>query len=137
MRVVIDTNVLVSAILKDKDPGLVLLFIAGRPDIEWIVSPHILEEYREVLSREKFSLPEEIKTKWFNMLDILTTVIEVDLNVDFPRDAKDKKFLECAVASNANYFITGDKDFAQAQKLLNTTILSVAKFKEMICNKLE
>ncbi|MBI4843862.1 MAG: putative toxin-antitoxin system toxin component, PIN family [Nitrospirae bacterium] len=135
MKVLIDTNVLVSAILKDKDPELVFLFIAGRPDIEWIVSPDILKEYREVLSRDKFSLPEEIKTKWFNMLDILTTVIEVDLNIDFPRDIKDQKFIECAVIADANYFITGDKDFSQAQKLLNTTIISVTKFKEMVCDK--
>jgi len=43
MKVVIDTNVLVSAILKDKDPEAVILFIAGSPDIEWLVSPYDLK----------------------------------------------------------------------------------------------
>ena len=38
MRVLIDTNVLVSAILKDRDPEKVVLFVASRDDREWIVS---------------------------------------------------------------------------------------------------
>jgi len=97
----------------------------------------ILKEYKKVLGRDKFGLPEEIKTRWFDMLDALTTVIENDLKTDFPRDKKDAKFLDCAIAANANYFITGDRDFNQAQKLLDTTIISVSKFKEMICDKLE
>jgi predicted nucleic acid-binding protein len=45
MKVVIDTNVLVSAALKDKDPEAVILFIVARSDFEWVVSPEILAEY--------------------------------------------------------------------------------------------
>ncbi len=135
MKVVIDTNVLVSAILKDKDPEAVILFIAGASDVEWLVSPLILKEYKEVLGRDKFGIPEEIKTRWFDMLNALTTVIETDPKIHFPRDMKDAKFLDCAIAVNANYFITGDRDFSQAQKLLNTTIISVSKFKELFCDK--
>ncbi len=44
MRVVIDTNVLVSAVLKDRDPEEVILYVASQPDIEWLVSPEILKE---------------------------------------------------------------------------------------------
>ncbi len=57
MKVVIDTNVLVSAALKDRDPEDVILYVATQPDIEWVVSPRILQEYKEVLLRRKFSLP--------------------------------------------------------------------------------
>ena len=39
MKVLIDTNVLVSAALRDKDPEAVILFIAARPDWQWIVWP--------------------------------------------------------------------------------------------------
>lgn len=39
MRVVIDTNVVVSAILRDRLPEKVLLFVVARPDFEWIASP--------------------------------------------------------------------------------------------------
>ncbi len=40
MRIVIDTNVLVSAAIKDKDPEAVILCVVSRPDIEWIASPN-------------------------------------------------------------------------------------------------
>ena len=46
MRIVIDTNILVSAILKDRDPEAVILFVAECDDMEWIVSSEILTEYR-------------------------------------------------------------------------------------------
>lgn len=136
MKVLVDTNVLVSAILKDKDPETVILFIAERPDIEWIVSPQILEEYKEVLSRNKFGLPEYIRNAWFTVLDSLTSVIDSDIPTEFPRDQKDAKFLACAITSNADYFITGDKDFDQAEKFINTTIISVSQFKRLIIDTL-
>lgn len=45
MKIVIDTNVLVSAILKDRDPEDIILYIAAQPDFEWTVSSEILTEY--------------------------------------------------------------------------------------------
>lgn len=63
MKVVIDTNVLVSAVLKDKTPQDVILFITETPDFEWIASPAILSGYKEVLSRQKFNLPQPILQK--------------------------------------------------------------------------
>jgi len=135
MRVVVDTNVLISAILKDKDPEAVLLYVIESPDIEWIASQFILSEYKEVLRRKKFGLSEELVGKWAAMIDLLTTVIEIDASIDFPRDRKDAKFLECAIAGNAQFFITGDRDFIHAQKLMDTTIISVSKFKEKVVDK--
>ncbi len=132
MKVLIDTNVLVSAALRDKDPEAVILFVAARPDWQWIVSADILAEYREVLSRPKFALPDEIRRRWFEMLETLTTRVEVETTIDFPRDQKDAKFLACALAANAELFVTGDRDFTQALKLVNTTILSVTLFKKLI-----
>lgn len=136
MIVVIDTNVLVSAVLKDKNPEKVVLFIVERPDIEWIVSSEILAEYKEVLGRRKFCIPEDIKQTWSYMFESLTASIEVDIEMNFPRDEKDAKFLKCAIAANANYFITGDYDFKEAKKLMNTTILSVSQFKKVVCDVL-
>ena len=132
MKVVIDTNIVVSAILKDKDPEEVIFFIASQPDIEWIVSPEILTEYKEVLKRDKFHLTDDILQSWFILIDSLTTVVVADIFVDFPRDRKDAKFLACALVSDADYFITGDRDFDQPQKILNTAILSVRQFKKLI-----
>ena len=132
MKILIDTNVLISAALKDKDPEAVILFVVEQPDFEWIVSTEILAEYKDVLSRPKLSLSDDVLHRWFALLDSLTTVVEVTASFEFPRDQKDAKFLACALAANAELFITGDRDFSQAQKLVNTTILSVALFKKLI-----
>jgi putative PIN family toxin of toxin-antitoxin system len=77
-------------------------------------------------------LPAEVRRRWFDLLDALTTRIEVEAAFDFPRDQKDAKFLACALVANAEFFITGDRDFTQATKLVNTIILSVALFKKLI-----
>lgn len=86
MRIVVDTNVLVSAALKDKDPEAVILWIATQSDCEWVVSPDILREYKEVLAREKFGLTQELQQKWFELIDQMTTIVEPDPLIDFPRD---------------------------------------------------
>ena len=132
MRAIIDTNVLVSAALKDRNPEAVILWIAAQADWEWVVSYEIMAEYKEVLSRDKFRLPPEVRQKWFEQLDSLTTMVEVDATVQFPRDQKDAMFLACALASRADYFVTGDRDFAEAKKLVSTTILSVSLFKKLL-----
>jgi putative PIN family toxin of toxin-antitoxin system len=134
MKVIIDTNVVVSAALRDRDPETIILFVAGHPDFQWIVSTSILEEYKEVLARKRFALPDELLQRWHQMFDALTTTIEVDVEVEFPRDSQDENFLECALASEAEYLITGDKDFAEAQKILSTTIISVSLFKKLVCD---
>jgi len=134
MKVVIDTNVLVSAALKDREPEIIILFAASQPDIEWIVSPAIMAEYREILARKKFGLPEELLQKWYEILESSTLSVDVGIEVEFPRDRKDAKFLACALASDAQYLITGDRDFTQAEKLINTTIISVSLFKKLVCD---
>lgn len=134
MKVVIDTNVLVSAALKDRDPEAVILCVVSGPDLDWVVSPEILAEYKEVLARPKFGLPKPIQSEWFEILDALTTVVQAEADFPFARDRKDSKFLACALVANAEFFITGDRDLAEAQKLVNTTIISVSLFKKLICD---
>ncbi len=134
IKILIDTNVLISAALKDKIPEQIILYVAEHPEFEWIVSKNILEEYKSVLSRPKFALPKNLLNQWFEMLEKLTTEIDIDIAIKFPRDQKDAKFIECSLVSNASFFITGDKDFSEAHKMLNTTIISVSLFKKIVCN---
>ena len=112
---------------------MVILFVAEHDDAEWIVSPEIMTEYRQVLSRPKFGLTHDTLNAWFSLLDRFTVIWPVDIAIDFPRDQKDAKFLSCAIVTGANYFITGDRDFSHAQKLLSTTIISVSQFKKHVC----
>ncbi|MBW4686220.1 MAG: putative toxin-antitoxin system toxin component, PIN family [Komarekiella atlantica HA4396-MV6] len=134
MKAVIDTNVLVSAVLKGRVPRVVIQFIFDNPDWQWIASEEIVVEYKEVLSRRKFKLTDELICEWFEIIDTFITLIDVHLEVDFPRDRKDAKFLACAMVAEADFLITGDSDFNQAETLVNTTIISVSLFNKLVCN---
>jgi uncharacterized protein len=137
VKVLIDTNVLVSAILRDKTPETVIIWIVSQEDWAWVVTPSIKAEYIDVLARKKFGLPPEILQKWYSLIDEITIQEEVDLSIDFQRDPKDVKFLACAIAMRADYLITGDKDFADAEKYLHTVVIPVLKFKQLIIDSNE
>ncbi|PSN14640.1 putative toxin-antitoxin system toxin component, PIN family [filamentous cyanobacterium CCT1] len=134
MKVVIDTNVLVSAVLRDRNPETVILFVLEQDDFAWIVSEEILAEYRNVLARPRLGIPDSIQRLWLRLINSLTSTFTVDLTFNFPRDQKDAKFLACALSASAEFLITGDRDFSDAQRLVSTTILSVSQFKRLICD---
>jgi putative PIN family toxin of toxin-antitoxin system len=132
MKVLIDTNVLISAALRDRTPEEIIQFVTSQANYTWIVSNDILVEYRSVLRRPRFALPDFILARWDAMLDAFTTPVDVSTSVDFPRDQGDAKFLACALTSEADFLITGDRDFEVARKLVTTTILSVSTFKRLV-----
>jgi uncharacterized protein len=134
MKVVIDTNVVVSAALKNKSPEAILRAVAAHPEWEWVVSEEILAEYRAVLARPKFSLPPTLLRQWITFLETVTVLVEVPAGLEYPPDPTDAKFLACALAAQADWLVTGDRDFTQARKLLTTTILSVSQFKTLVCD---
>jgi putative PIN family toxin of toxin-antitoxin system len=134
MRVVIDTNILVSAAIAGRKPASVITWVINQPDYEWVVSEEILAEYQEVLSRRKLKLTDVQKERWLNLIQGSTKLIEVSIEIDFPRDQKDAKFIACALSASADFLITGDRDFTEVQSLENTLIISVSMFAELIMN---
>lgn len=132
MRVVIDTNVLISAILKDRVPEEILLYVCSETNIQWIVTPEILAEYFEVLHRPKFSLPPDIIVSWERVIDANTISFESIAEAPKLSDPGDEKFLACAIAANADILISGDKVLKQVLKIGGTLILSPSQFKEYL-----
>jgi putative PIN family toxin of toxin-antitoxin system len=115
MRVVIDTNILVSAAITGRKPESIIVWIIAQPDYEWVISEEILAEYLEVLARRKLKLTDAQRSRWLSLIQTSTQLIDVSTKIDFPRDQKDAKFLECAIAANADFLITGDRDFTEVQ----------------------
>lgn len=132
MKVIFDTSVVISAVLKDRVPEEVILFVLGNPDFTWIASTEIVNEYMSVFKRGKFKLSEETVQKWQSIFERRVKVEEATLEVDFPRDQKDAIFLACALSVKADYLITGDKDFEEAHKAGVTTVIKVSEFKRLI-----
>jgi putative PIN family toxin of toxin-antitoxin system len=130
MRVVVDTNVLVSAALRDRDPEAVLLYIVGTPGIEWITTPSILDEYRSVLRRAKFGLSQTILEE-LERLIAGATIVLVSAPVEWRGDPGDAMFVSCAVGAGADFLITGDKGMLEAGKLGSTLVVTVLQFRKL------
>ena len=128
MRVVVDTNVVVSAILRDRNPEKAILHLVENPECEWVASEEILAEYREVMRRPRFGLAPEILARWDARFRSAIAVWPVTVPVNFPRDQKDAKFLACALASQADFLLTGDRDFKDAKDFQNVKTISVGRF---------
>ena len=129
MNVLIDTNVLLSAALRDKLPERVVLQVATGDDLRWLVTPEILAEYTEVLRRPKFGLEQETLERWAELLAMRTVDLGSPATApDFPRDPKDAPFLAAALAVHADFLSTGDKHLLQAKDIVATRIVTVAEF---------
>ena len=63
---------------------------------------------------------------------LVTTALKDRTTVSFPRNQRDAKFLACALAAQADSFITSDKDFTDAMELVSTKILEVSRFKKLL-----
>ena len=128
MNVLIDTNVLLSAALRDRAPERVVLFVATQEGWRWIVTPDILREYEEVLRRPKFGFSEELLHRWMELFTLRTVNIGCPTPVEFERDPKDAPFLAAALAANVDVLVTGDLDLLSLKGQLATRILTTADF---------
>jgi putative PIN family toxin of toxin-antitoxin system len=129
VRVVLDTNAVVSALLfSGVSSKLVLLWQNGL--ITPLLSRAILDEYLRVLSYPKFELSEMvIKELIQEELLPFTEVVRPKRRLRVVRrDPSDNKFLECAVAGKASVIISGDKDLLSLSRYRQVRIQSPAQF---------
>lgn len=77
MKILIDTNVLISAILKDGQPENAILWIIKHIEWEWLASPDIMLEYQEVLRRKKFKFPIPLIQHWSELLNNSISIIRL------------------------------------------------------------
>jgi putative PIN family toxin of toxin-antitoxin system len=108
MRVVLDTNVLISACLKPE--GLEAEMVARARDgrITACVTEEVWAEYREVLSREKFRAFRERAETMLASLEASVVRVDGGETVSAAADEDDNRFLECAAAAGAEYLVTGN-----------------------------
>ena len=130
MRVVLDTNVLISALLfTGVSSDLVPLWQKGA--VRFLLSREILEEYLRVLAYPKFKLSRQ-EIRGLIEGDLLPFVEIVNpgrrrLKVVIT-DPSDDKFLECAVAGKADVLISGDKALSGIGRYRRVQIQSPPQF---------
>jgi putative PIN family toxin of toxin-antitoxin system len=133
MRVVVDTNVLVSAVLSSTGlPALILDLIFSR-EVTLILSPAILAEYEEVLTRDEFyRLREEKVRQVLRRLQIAAEVVSTKPHPVSLPDPDDQPFLACAIEGRAHYLITGNKKHFPASLCKPISVVSPAEFLEKL-----
>ena len=131
-RVVLDTNVLISALLfKGHLSKIVLLWQKGR--VTPIISKETFEELRNVLDYPKFSLSqEEINSIIENEILPYFEIAEITENLKgVCRDPGDDKFISCALSASASYILSGDKDLSDLKRYKSVKIIKASDFLKM------
>jgi putative PIN family toxin of toxin-antitoxin system len=128
MKVVIDTNIFVSSFFGGKPKKIIDLWKTGK--LTLCLSNDILDEYVQVLQR--LGLENEIE------LEELLGLFAKEINILFTKktpnlrlikdDPGDDKFVECAVALQAGYIITGDRALKAFEEYKGIKILSAHDF---------
>ncbi len=128
MRVVLDTNVIISGLIfHGREREVLSLARTGR--YELYLSPFILEEVDGVLQR-KFAWSRELVDATTQMLAGWSTVVEPTLRVTrVQRNDADNRILECAVEATAKYLVTGDRrDLLPLQEFEGVKIVTSTQF---------
>lgn len=128
-RFVIDTNVLISALLFKSLVPFRAMELAERQGII-LYSEATLKELERVLNRPKFDkylerAEKEIFLQKFITVSLLVNITET---IAVCRDEKDNKFLELAVSGHANIIITGDLDLLELNPFQSIEILTPDRF---------
>jgi putative PIN family toxin of toxin-antitoxin system len=129
IKVVIDTNVIISAMLFGGIPGeLISLWKSDR--IKPLASKEIIDEYIKVLTYPKFELSEaEINYILYNEILPYFDIIHIkDSPVIIKVDPSDDKFIHCAKTGKAGIIITGDQHLLNLKTYQKIKILTPAKF---------
>lgn len=133
MNVVLDTNVLLSAALRDKLPEQVVVHVATHDEVRWIATQSIVAEYVDVLRRPKFGLSAEIIARWSELIDMRTVLVADPRHLASGlRDPLDAKFVAAAIAADAEFLVTGDRDLLDAKLTIRTRVLTVAEFADIV-----
>ena len=129
MRIVIDTNVLVSGVFFGGFPRKILSSVVGQK-ITASATAEIINEYEEIvqemIDRKQGHIDRTILAPLFKAMEIIEPITRVEIC----RDPDDNKFLGCAKDSQALYIVSGDKDLLVIEEYENIQIMTAKDFYE-------
>ena len=133
MRIVVDTNVLVSRYLNPRGTPAQLFALWEQSTFDLAVSEPILAEYERALNYPKVSAlhaltAEDVRRAIARLRGFAIVVEPRETIAVVDRDPADNRFLECAVAARADYIVTGDQDLLSLGAYRDIQILSPAAF---------
>lgn len=127
MKIVIDTNIVVSGIVFGGKPER-LLRLAIKNDVEMCISSKILAEYDEIIARLSAKYPNRPKSITLKDLIDSASIVSPTQTVTVCRDNDDNKFIECVLAGKCLYIVSGDADLLDLKAYAGIEIVTVAEF---------
>ena len=135
LKITADTNTLISSIIS-KGNEFELLKLAHKGKIEIVLSPQILKEFRDVISRTKFGFSEEQIDNAFKEVLNIATIVVPSIKLDIIKeDPSDNKILECAEAGNADYIVSGDGHLLKLKEYKNIRIVRTSEILKIVKDK--
>lgn len=129
MRIVIDTNVLISGVFFGGFPRKILSAVVGQKIIA-CATPEIINEYEEIvqemINRKQGHINKTILSPLIKAMEIIEPVTHVEIC----RDRDDNKFLGCAKDSHALYIVSGDRDLLVIKEYESIQIMTAKDFYE-------
>lgn len=132
-KLIIDTNVLISALIQKSYPNLILVNCVFENRFEVCISEELLEEYFEVISRPKFTKYPDFLTKAefvISQLESNATKYSPQVRFDIIVDSADNRLLELAYESKADFIVTGNTNDFTMSEFNGTRIISPKEFWE-------
>ncbi|MSV35584.1 MAG: putative toxin-antitoxin system toxin component, PIN family [Bryobacterales bacterium] len=134
IKVVIDTNVLVSGIMTKRGAKADVLDLVSAGRRLWCVSEPIVEEYLGVLARPRFRSLDAGRVQHVIACIELAELVVPTMTLAVSRDGPDNRFLECAEVAGAEYLVTGNaRDFPAEWK--GTRVLGARKLLAVLQEK--
>ncbi len=129
MKIVIDTNVLISGVFFGVFPRKILSSIVDRI-FTACATVEIIDEYKEIvqemIDRKQGHMNTDILAPLIRALEIIEPVSDVKIS----RDPDDDKFINCAKDAHALYIVSGDKDLLVLRQYENIQIITAKEFCE-------
>jgi uncharacterized protein len=127
LRVVLDTNIVISAVLTRDGLESHILRLALNGELRSYASRAILREYAEVLARAKFRLSKSAQRQIVEGIESAFVILAPKPRLLVCSDPEDNMFLECSEAARADYLVTGNlRHFPAAWK--STRVVSSRQF---------
>lgn len=109
LRLIVDTNIVVSAALKPDGLQRTVLLLAITKPARLYVTDAILAEYREVLRRPELRIRKGLRQQLLQLIRNRSYVVTAPRALWVTKDPDDNKFVECADAAHADYLVTGNQ----------------------------
>lgn len=134
VRVVIDTNVLVSALIDDGKPRRLVVELLDKHTV--ILSKQMLAELADVLSREKFTVTSSQVDRFVSSLVRMSKIVPDNSRFKVVlEDSDDDKVLNAAYAGKAEFIVTGDRHLLVLEKFKRTKIINVNQMLRKVTEK--